>query len=56
MIKEIGLNNRISSKIEIKYPDYSKLPERVKEKFGSLSTKVNFFRMLGIAQVLTWKS
>ena len=40
-------NERISSKIEIEYPDYAKLPERVKQKYESLPTKVNFFRMLG---------
>ena len=40
-------NERISSKIEIEYPDYTKLPEQVKQKYESLPTKVNFFRMVG---------
>lgn len=47
MSKINGLNKRLSSKIEIEYPDFTKLPERVKQKFESLPTKVNFFRMLG---------
>lgn len=37
----------ISSNVQINYPDFSKLPEPVREKFESLPTKVNFFRMLG---------
>lgn len=37
----------ISSKVEIEYPDFSKLPDQVREKFENLPTKVNFFRMLG---------
>jgi alkylhydroperoxidase family enzyme len=47
MDKKAGLNKRLSSKIEIEYPDFSKLPEPVRQKFESLPTKVNFFRMLG---------
>jgi alkylhydroperoxidase family enzyme len=39
--------DKISSKVEIQYPDFSKLPDEVREKFESLPTKVNFFRMLG---------
>ncbi|MGM0904495.1 MAG: carboxymuconolactone decarboxylase family protein [Bacillota bacterium] len=40
-------NERISSKIDIEYPNFEELPERVKQKYEGLSTKVNFFRMLG---------
>jgi hypothetical protein len=40
-------NSMISSNVEIDYPDFTKLPAPVREKFDSLSTKVNFFRMLG---------
>lgn len=40
-------NDIISSKVEIAYPDFTKLPENVREKFENLPTKVNFFRMLG---------
>ena len=43
----LSSNEKLSSKIEIEYPDYAKLPERVKQKYESLPTKVNFFRMLG---------
>ena len=43
----MSTNERISSKIEIEYPDYAKLPEQVRQKYESLPTKVNFFRMLG---------
>jgi alkylhydroperoxidase family enzyme len=42
-----GFNERLSSKIEIEFPDFTKLPAPVREKFESLPTKVNFFRMLG---------
>lgn len=42
-----SLNERLSSKNEIEYPDFEKLPERVRQKFENLPTKVNFFRMLG---------
>jgi hypothetical protein len=47
MSKSTVSNDTISSKIEIEYPDFSKLPDPVREKFESLPTKVNFFRMLG---------
>ncbi len=40
-------SDMISSKVEIEYPDFTKLPAQVREKFDSLPTKVNFFRMLG---------
>ena len=40
-------NKRISSKIEIEFPDFSKLPERVQQRYESLPTIVNFFRMMG---------
>ena len=47
MTNKNGFNERLSSKIEFEFPDFTKLPERVKEKFEGLPTKVNFFRMLG---------
>lgn len=40
-------NDKISSKVDIAYPDFATLPDPVREKFDSLPTKVNFFRMLG---------
>src|ERR1700720_2907315 len=40
-------NKRLSSQLEIDYPDFSKLPEPVKQKYESLPTVVNIFRMLG---------
>lgn len=39
--------SKISSKVEIDYPDFAGLPADVQERFESLPTKVNFFRMLG---------
>ncbi|EKG39973.1 carboxymuconolactone decarboxylase [Pseudomonas syringae pv. avellanae str. ISPaVe013] len=47
MAKPTGSNDKISSKVEIDYPDFTKLPDHVREKFEKLPTKVNFFRMLG---------
>lgn len=47
MSKPTLSNNAISSKVEIEYPDFSKLPDPVREKFENMPTKVNFFRMLG---------
>ena len=47
MSKPTVTHDAISSKVEIEYPDFSKLPDPVREKFESLPTKVNFFRMLG---------
>lgn len=47
MGKETELNERLSSRLEIVYPDFTKLPEQVRQKFESLPTKVNFFRMMG---------
>lgn len=47
MAKPTGSNDKISSKVEIEYPDFKKLPDHVREKFEKLPTKVNFFRMLG---------
>lgn len=42
-----GSNDKISSKVDIDYPDFTQLPTHVQEKFEQLPTKVNFFRMLG---------
>jgi alkylhydroperoxidase family enzyme len=41
------ISERLSPTIEIGFPDFTKLPDRVKQKFDSLPTKVNFFRMVG---------
>lgn len=41
-----SLSEKISSKINISYPDIEKLPDHVREKFEKLPTKLNFFRML----------
>lgn len=37
----------ITSTVKVDYPDFKELPSDVCEKFESLPTKVNFFRMLG---------
>jgi alkylhydroperoxidase family enzyme len=47
MAKPSGSNDNISSKVDIDYPDFTKLPDHVRDKFEKLPTKVNFFRMLG---------
>ncbi|AMK21590.1 carboxymuconolactone decarboxylase family protein [Sphingobium sp. TKS] len=40
-------SDRVSSRVEIGYPDFATLPAQVREKFENLPTKVNFFRMMG---------
>lgn len=47
MANQSGSIDKISSVVEIDYPDFTKLPDHVREKFAKLPTKVNFFRMLG---------
>lgn len=47
IVTETLSNDSISSNVAIDYPDFSKLPDDVREKFESLPTKVNFFRMVG---------
>ena len=47
MSTQTGFNQRLSSKLAIEYPDFAKLPERVKQKYENLPTIVNIFRMLG---------
>ncbi|MCF5299601.1 carboxymuconolactone decarboxylase family protein [Pseudomonas syringae] len=47
MANPTGPHDNISSKVEIEYHDFTKLPDQVREKFEKLPTKVNFFRMLG---------
>ncbi|MCE7059355.1 carboxymuconolactone decarboxylase family protein [Dyadobacter sp. CY343] len=47
MEKHNSVNTRLSSKVDIQYPEFTKLPELVRQKFEGLPTKVNFFRMLG---------
>lgn len=46
MSEEVDLSNKLSSKLEIPYPDVATLPVPVKEKFENLPTVVNIFRML----------
>lgn len=41
------VSERLGSSIEIGFPDSTKLPARVKQKFGALPTKLTFFRMVG---------
>jgi alkylhydroperoxidase family enzyme len=43
----LSSNERLSSIIKIEFPDFAKLPERVKQRYESLPTVVNFFRMMG---------
>jgi AhpD family alkylhydroperoxidase len=50
MSNENEINERLSSKIEIDYPDFTTLTKRVKQKFEGLPTKVNFFRMMGYSK------
>lgn len=40
-------NEQITSTVAVDYPDFAQAPDDVREKFESLPTKVNFFRMLG---------
>ena len=47
MTGDESTNKRLSSKLDIEYPDFSKLPEPVRKKFEGLPTVVNIFRMLG---------
>ena len=47
MTEKNVVNERISSELKIDFPDFSKLPNDVREKFESLPTKVNLFRMMG---------
>jgi hypothetical protein len=41
-----GSNKRINTQLDIAYPDFATLPEPVKQKYESLPTAVNIFRML----------
>ena len=41
-----GFNKRLSSRLDIAYPDFATLPEPVKQKYERLPTVVNIFRML----------
>jgi len=43
-------NTDLSSIVSIDYPDFATLSAPVRDKFDSLSTKVNFFRMVGHSQ------
>lgn len=47
MPRPTSSNDKIRSKVDIDYPDFTKLPDHVRDKFEKLPTKVNFFRMLG---------
>lgn len=41
------ISKRLSSTVAIDFPDFTKLPVEVQQKFDSLPTKVNFFNMVG---------
>jgi hypothetical protein len=41
MSSNIGLNKKISSKVEIEYSDFATLPPNVREKFENLPTKMD---------------
>jgi len=47
LAESAGDNDVIRSRVEVAYPDFTKAPDKVQEKFESLPTKVNFFRMVG---------
>ena len=47
MTGDAATNKKLSSRLEIPYPDFSTLPEPVREKFDGLPTVVNIFKMLG---------
>ena len=47
MSADSNTNKRISSTLDIPYPDFAKLPEAVKQKYDSLPMVVNIFKMLG---------
>jgi hypothetical protein len=47
MAKSNTRNEQITSTVAVDYPDFARAPDDVREKFESLPTKVNFFRMLG---------
>lgn len=47
MPEQTQKDDLIRSIVSVEYPDFSKAPSHVREKFESLPTKVNFFKMLG---------
>jgi hypothetical protein len=46
-MSEKDFSKKVSSGVDIAYPDFTKLPRNVKKKFDDLPTKVNFFNMMG---------
>lgn len=40
-------NQRLSTKVNVDFPDFKSVPDDVRQKFESLPTKLNLFRMLG---------
>ncbi|WP_160725334.1 carboxymuconolactone decarboxylase family protein [Bacillus sp. USDA818B3_A] len=40
-------NEKLSAKVDIDFPDFTKLPEQVRQRYESLPTIVNFFLMMG---------
>lgn len=47
MVTQTATTDRLSTKVGIEFPDFTKLPDDVRQKFEDLPTKVNFFRMMG---------
>lgn len=47
MVTQTATTDRLSTKVDIEFPDFTKLPDDVRQKFEDLPTKVNFFRMMG---------
>ena len=47
MVTQTATTDGLSTKVDIEFPDFTKLPDDVRQKFEDLPTKVNFFRMMG---------
>jgi hypothetical protein len=47
MTTQNTVNDRLSSRVDIEFPDFTKSSDDVRKKFEGLPTKVNFFRMMG---------
>src|SRR5690606_5477480 len=47
MVTQTATTDRLSTNVDIEFPDFTKLPDDVRQKFEDLPTKANFFRMMG---------